>query len=72
MRLIDGVIQQWALEMKKGSSAAIEPDQIPFYLRGEKVPHCPAGGDYQYGSSIDAVPAVICPNAGTYPLHVFQ
>ena len=71
MRLIDGVIQQWALEMRKGSTAPIEPDQIPVYLRGNNVPHCPAGGDYLYADRVDSIPSVTCPNVATYPLHVF-
>ena len=72
MRLIDGIIQQWALETRKGSGQPIEPDQIPFYLRGENVPHCPAGGDYLYGATIGTIPAVTCPNVLAFPLHVFQ
>ena len=42
LRQIDGAIQDWALETKKGENAAVAYKDISPYLKGTLV--CPAGG----------------------------
>ena len=42
LRQIDGAIQEWALEMKKGETEAVIFDNIKGYLKNSVV--CPAGG----------------------------
>lgn len=42
LRQIDGAIQQWALENKKGTNAAVTHTDITGYLK--TPPTCPAGG----------------------------
>ena len=70
MRQIDSAIQQWALENgKKDTDAAANADVIP-YIKGGKMPVCPAGGDYTIAATVATVPAVTCANAGLTPAHV--
>ena len=42
LRQIDGAVQQWALEEKKGATDAVVEANITPYLKS--VPVCPAGG----------------------------
>ncbi|MDB6052787.1 MAG: type secretion system protein, partial [Verrucomicrobiales bacterium] len=42
LRQIDGAIQQWALENKKGTNAAVTHSDITGFLK--TPPTCPAGG----------------------------
>ena len=42
LRQIDGAIQEWALEQKKGEEAAVQYSDIKPYLKNSVV--CPAGG----------------------------
>lgn len=42
LRQIDGAIQQWALEQKKGATAAVTEADVTPYLKSAVV--CPAGG----------------------------
>jgi prepilin-type N-terminal cleavage/methylation domain-containing protein len=43
LRQIDGAKEQWALEQKKGENAACEATDIQDYIKGNKLPSCPAG-----------------------------
>ncbi len=50
LRMIDGAIQQWALENKKtAQSIATERDIVP-YLKDGVLPKCPSGGTYTIGA----------------------
>lgn len=69
MRQIDSAIQQWALENGKKDSDTVQGDDIKDYIKGKKVPECPAGGTYSIGPRVDASPSVTCPNAGSTPKH---
>jgi len=42
LRQIDGAIQQWALENKKGATAAVAYTDIKDYLKNSVI--CPSGG----------------------------
>src|SRR5713226_4301951 len=42
LRQIDGAIQQWALEFKKDSAAAVTETDVTPYLKNSVV--CPSGG----------------------------
>ncbi len=42
LRQIDGAIQQWALELKKDSSATVTETDVTPYLKNSVV--CPSGG----------------------------
>lgn len=42
LRQIDGAVQQWALENKKGTNAAVTHSDITGFLK--TPPTCPAGG----------------------------
>ena len=51
LRLIDAAKEQYALENDKDSATTpVEADITP-YLKGDKMPKCPAGGTY----SIEAI-----------------
>ena len=45
-RTIRTTIQQWAPDKKKGNSQAPSEDDLKGYFEGEKMPKCPAGGNY--------------------------
>ena len=64
LRLIDGAIDQWALENgKKNGDAFVTADIAPYLKNG--VPTCPLGGGYLY-NTVGTAP--MCPNyaAGTH------
>jgi len=72
MRQIDSAIQQWALEKGKKDSDPIDTtgaDGVQTYIKGQKMPTCPAGGDYSVPGPVSATPSVTCPNAGSKPPH---
>jgi prepilin-type N-terminal cleavage/methylation domain-containing protein len=64
LRQIDGAVQQWALETKKGAGAVVEFTDISGYLKNAVV--CPSGGtafsDSYDVSTVDAKPT--CTSAG--------
>ena len=43
---IDGAIQQWALETRAASAAAVTLADCAPYLKGGATPSCPASGTY--------------------------
>lgn len=64
MRQIDSAIQQWALEKGKKDTDAPETtaaDGVQTYIKGEKLPTCPAGGDYTMPLTVKDT--VTCKNA---------
>jgi len=68
MRQIDSAIQQWALEAGKKNTDAPDPNEIAKYIKGNKLPTCPAGNvEYVLGATVDANPSVQCPNATDNP-----
>jgi prepilin-type N-terminal cleavage/methylation domain-containing protein len=62
LREIDAVTQQWALEEKKSStSPAIGNEtEIYGYLKGNKVPVCPASGNYTLAATVGTVSGPTC------------
>ena len=70
MSQIDGGIQQWALEKGKKDADAPVAAEVAEYIKGRRMPTCPAGGDYILGATIATVPSVTCPNAVSTPPHV--
>ncbi len=48
LRIIDGAIQQWALESNAPADAEVEAANLVPYLRGAAMPTCPTGDvDYE-------------------------
>ena len=59
LRQIDGAIQQWSLELKKGAGAPVTYENIADYLKNSVT--CPAGGttpDDSYTLSTVSQPTV--------------
>ena len=50
LRMIDGAMQQCALEYHLTVTNIVTIEQILPYLKGTQIPSCPAGGDYTFGS----------------------
>jgi prepilin-type N-terminal cleavage/methylation domain-containing protein len=46
LRQISDVKQQWALETNKSDTAVPVPADVIPYIRGNKLPACPASGNY--------------------------
>ena len=73
MSQIDGAIQQWALEKGKKDSEGVAPLEVAEYIKGKKIPKCPAGDDYTFGANLSESPSVKCPNQDTStPKHMLQ
>lgn len=53
---ISGAIEQWALETNQKDGQAVDEENIKGYMQGEKMPTCPAGGEYTLGKVGDAKP----------------
>ena len=73
MRQIDSAVQQWALEKGMKDTDTIVSAEIAKYIKGEKMPECPGGGDYKLGTDIGTPPSVTCsledkPAAGAHKL----
>ena len=71
LRQIDGAIQQWALENKKGASAVVTYADIKDYLKNSVI--CPAGGTAFSDSYtiVDVSTKPVCqklPGAGNHEL----
>ncbi len=69
LRQIDGAIQQWALEYKKSSAAAVVYTDISDYMKNSVV--CPSGGTTFANSYtlVDAQTLPVCQKqAGTHKL----
>lgn len=56
LKQIDGAIQQWALENKKGVTDAPELAGVLPYLKGSVLPKCPGDGTYHLGKTIGDSP----------------
>jgi prepilin-type N-terminal cleavage/methylation domain-containing protein len=58
LREIDAAVQQWALENKVNSKMTykLTTAKLLAYLKGSKLPICPAGGTYKPGTTIADVP----------------
>ena len=66
LRQIDGAIQQWALENKKDTTAAVVEGDILPYLKNSVV--CPSGGN-NFGDSYTISTVAISPLCQRQPLH---
>ena len=60
MRQIDSAIQQWALERGKKDDDTIVSASIAEYIKGQKMPECPGGGDYNLAATVGINPGVTC------------
>jgi prepilin-type N-terminal cleavage/methylation domain-containing protein len=58
---IDGAVQQWALETRAASAAAVTLADCAPYLKGGAIPSCPASGSYTV-TTVTALPT--CTVAG--------
>ncbi len=67
LRQIDGAIQQWALENKKGSASTVTYANISDYLRNSVT--CPAGGS-TFADSYTIVNVSTKPVCQKDPTHV--
>ena len=72
MRQIDSAIQQWALENGKKDTDPPDSAAVAGYIKGNKMPTCPAGGDYTLAATVGATPSVTCPNENSTPKHLLQ
>jgi len=52
LRQIDGAIQQCALENKLSATSHVTAEQLLPYFRDNKLPLCPSGGTYTFGSVV--------------------
>jgi len=73
MRQIESAIQQWALETRKKDTDGIVSASIALYIKGEKMPECPGGGEYRLANEVRANPGVTCtladqPSLGAHKL----
>ena len=62
LREIDAVTQQWALENKQGSTSPAIGNETAIYdyLKGNKVPACPANGTYTLAATVGTVTGPTC------------
>jgi prepilin-type N-terminal cleavage/methylation domain-containing protein len=68
LRAIEGAVESWALETRKGTGAAVTYEDISIYLKNKVF--CPSGGttfedSYQI-TSVDAQPACMRVPSGQY------
>lgn len=56
LKMIDGAIQQWALENHKKSTDPVNMEEAVKYLKGGLMPTCPQGGTYSFGPTVDDAP----------------
>ena len=58
LRLIDGAVQQWALESgKKDTNAySLSDPALLALLKGSQLPVCPGGGVYAAGKTVADAP----------------
>ncbi len=58
LKIIDGAVQQWALENKKlaTDTYSLSDPALLMYLPGSVLPVCPLGGRYTNGPQVSYVP----------------
>ena len=58
LRLVESTVQQWALEMKKQSTASyvLTDTNLLGYFKGGITPFCPGGGGYSEGLTVSDPP----------------
>ena len=58
LKLIDGAVQQWALEYKKFSSDtySLRDPGVLMWMRGSVLPICPSRGTYTRAPSVGDTP----------------
>ncbi len=62
MRQLDAAANQWALENKKTTGAAVTSTDVTPYIKlnaANSLPPCPAGGVYSY-AAIGSTPSINC------------
>lgn len=48
LRTLDGAVSQWAIENKKTQADTPTANDVTPYLRGARMPTCPANGTYRF------------------------
>ena len=66
LKQLDGAAQQWALENKKSGTDSVSAALVTDYLKGNKVPNCPAGGNYTTAFTVSGAP--VCSVGGAHTL----
>ena len=66
LKQLDGAAQQWALENKKSGTDSVSAALVTDYLKGNRVPTCPAGGTYSAAFTVSGAPA--CTVGGAHTL----
>src|SRR5262245_54408448 len=69
LRQIDGAVQEWALEQKKGASDAVSLTDVKPYIKLDStgnIPACPGGGTYSV-TAVNAQPT--CTLSSATPAH---
>ncbi len=61
LRIIDAAKEQWAMEHNKKDGDEVNADDLKKYLKGAKMPVCPAGGVYKI-NPIGTMPECSCPD----------
>ena len=66
-KTIRTIVQQWAVDKKKGNSSTPTEDDLKDYFEGSKIPACPAGGEYNLGTpGRDGYPSCSLEEHGCY------
>ena len=66
LKQLDGAAQQWALENKKSGTDTVSAALVTDYLKGNKIPSCPAGGVYTTAFTVSGAP--VCTTGGAHTL----
>lgn len=61
LRIIDAAKEQWAMANRKKDGDEVDIDGIKEYMKGGKMPVCPAGGVYKI-NPIGTMPECSCPD----------
>ena len=68
MRQIDSAKQQWAMDTNAVGTDTPAAGEVLTYLSGGAMPTCPEGATAYVLDTVDT--KQVCPNVGTFPLHV--
>jgi hypothetical protein len=49
LRILDAAKEHWAMEMRAETGAVADPEGVLDYVKGQRMPVCPAGGHYELG-----------------------
>ena len=66
LKQLDGAAQQWALENKKSATDTVSAALVTDYLKGNRIPTCPAGGLYTTAFTVSGTPTCTVGGAHVY------